>query len=270
MEDIPILKVNNAEVIKKQKEKLDKLKKERDEKKVQAALDRITKAAEKVREGVYEKDYNLLALCVHAAESLATVGEMSLAMEKVFGRYKAEVQTISGVYLREYRDVGDEKEMETFRKENQKKLALIKEKVDLFIKEDGRRPRLLLAKMGQDGHDRGQKVVASSFADLGFDVDIGPLFQSAEDVARMALENHVHVVGLSSLAAGHLTFTPSLRDALKKVDLEEVLIIVGGVVPPQDYPELKANGASLIFGPGTVLTDAAIELLDLLLKRIKK
>ena len=205
------------------------------------ALEALTKFAE-TGEG------NLLAGCVDAARAMATVGEMSDAMEKVFGRHQAEIKAITGVYR---------EEIETM----QKSLARVQELVETFETNEGRRPRILVAKVGQDGHDRGQKVIASAFADLGFDVDIGALFQTPDEAARQATENDVHIIGVSSLAASHLTLVPELREALEKQGRGDIMIVVGGVIPPQDYDELYAAGAKAIFGPGTVIADAAADLL---------
>jgi methylmalonyl-CoA mutase len=180
---------------------------------------------------------------------MATVGEISDAMEKIFGRHAAEVKAITGVY---------KKEMGTM----QKSLARVQEQVEMFEGHEGRRPRILVAKVGQDGHDRGQKVIASAFADLGFDVDIGALFQTPEEAARQAIENDVHIVGVSSLAASHLTLVPELCNALEALGRGDIMIVVGGVIPPQDYEELYAAGAKAIFGPGTVISDAAADLLE--------
>ena len=240
-EPIEVLKVDNAEVRARQIEKLQRLRAERNEGETQAALDALTKCAE-------TGDGNLLDLSVKAARAKATVGEISLAMEKVFGRHKAEIKSISGVYKREAGAMS-----ETIEK--------VQKLVEHFEENDGRRPRILVAKMGQDGHDRGQKVIASAFADLGFDVDIGPLFQTPEEAARQAVENDVHVVGVSSLAAGHLTLVPALKKALAEEGREDIMIVVGGVVPPQDYDELYASGASAIFPPGTVIAEAAVDLI---------
>ena len=181
---------------------------------------------------------------------MATVGEISMALEKVYGRHEAEVRSIRGVYAREA--MGNNA------------VEAVRKRVEAFEKRTGRRPRILIAKMGQDGHDRGQKVVASAYADMGFDVDIGALFQTPQESARQAVENDVHVVGVSSLAAGHLSLVPALVKALKDLGREDVLVVVGGVIPPQDYQALFDAGASAIFGPGTVISDAAGKLLDLL------
>lgn len=236
-EELEVLKVDNEEVRAKQIEKLKRLREERNEEDTQAALKALEDAA---RSG----EGNLLDLCVKAARVKASVGEMSLAMENAFGRHKAEIKSIAGVYKRE---VGEMSES----------ISKIEQLVEAFEENDGRRPRILVAKMGQDGHDRGQKVIASAFADLGFDVDIGPLFATPEEAARQAVENDVHIVGVSSLAAGHLTLVPALKKALADEGREDIMIVVGGVVPPQDYDELYASGASAIFPPGTVISEAA-------------
>jgi methylmalonyl-CoA mutase len=239
--DISILKVDNRAVRRQQLEKLARLKAERDEAAVQGALDALTRSAE-------TGTGNLLEGAVAAARVKATVGEISYALEKVFGRHRAEVSAITGVYKAEMGRMDGS-------------ITRIKELIDQFETEHGRRPRILVAKMGQDGHDRGQKVIASAFADLGFDVDIGPLFQTPEEAARQAVENDVHIVGVSSLAAGHLTLVPALREALEEQDRGDIMIVVGGVIPPQDYPALHEAGAKAIFGPGTPIAEAAIDLL---------
>ncbi|MBL6599106.1 MAG: methylmalonyl-CoA mutase [Alphaproteobacteria bacterium] len=238
---VDVLKVDNASVRRQQLDKLARLRAERDPAAVSAALDALTKAAE-TGEG------NLLALGVEAARAKATVGEISDALEKIWGRHVAETKTVSGVY-------GGELGTETGA------AAKVLERVEAFEAAEGRRPRILIAKMGQDGHDRGQKVIASAFADLGFDVDIGPLFQTPEEAARQAVENDVHIIGASSLAAGHLTLVPELRDHLAKLGREDIMIVVGGVVPPQDFDALYEAGATAIFPPGTVIADAAQDLL---------
>jgi len=240
-EMVDVLKVDNASVRRQQLDKLARLRAERDPAAVSAALDALTKAAE-TGEG------NLLALGVEAARAKATVGEISDALEKIWGRHVAETKTVSGVY-------GGELGTETGA------AAKVLERVEAFEAAEGRRPRILIAKMGQDGHDRGQKVIASAFADLGFDVDIGPLFQTPEEAARQAVENDVHIIGASSLAAGHLTLVPELRDHLAKLGREDIMIVVGGVVPPQDFDALYEAGATAIFPPGTVIADAAQDLL---------
>ncbi len=239
--DIAILKVDNRAVRRQQLDKLTRLRAERDEAKVKQALDALTQYAE-------TGTGNLLEGAVEAARAKATVGEISYALEKVYGRHRADVSAITGVYKAEIGRMDGS-------------LNRIKELIDQFETEHGRRPRILVAKMGQDGHDRGQKVIASAFADLGFDVDIGPLFQTPEEAARQAVENDVHIVGVSSLAAGHLTLVPALREALEEQGRGDIMIVVGGVIPPQDYPALYEAGAKAIFGPGTSIADAAIDLL---------
>ena len=243
-ENIEVLKVENAQVRKRQLDKLARLKAERDGDVTDAALADLTQAA---RSG----EGNLLALSVAAARAGATVGEISLAMEQAFGRHVAEIRAISGVYAGE---MG----------EGANSIEAVRARIAGFAEREGRRPRILIAKMGQDGHDRGQKVIATAFADLGFDVDIGPLFQTPPEAARQAVENDVHVVGASSLAAGHLTLVPELRAELDKLGRQDILIVVGGVVPPQDYDALLDAGAKAVFPPGTVIAEAATGLLDAL------
>ena len=238
---IDILKVDNSAVRAAQLAKLTKLKAERDQVAVAAALEALTAGA--------RSDANLLSLSIEAARAKATVGEISLALEHVFGRHRAEIRTISGVYKREAGMGGEAM---------QRVLAA----TESFARHEGRRPRILVAKMGQDGHDRGQKVIASAFADLGFDVDIGPLFATPEEAARQAIENDVHIVGVSSLAAGHLTLVPALKQALLAEGRPDIMIVVGGVVPPQDHAALKAAGAAAIFPPGTVIAEAAETVLN--------
>jgi methylmalonyl-CoA mutase len=238
---IDVLEIDNQEVRRKQIEKLEHIKAERKEAEVQEILDKITKLAENKGGG------NLLTLAVEAARKRATLGEISYAMEKVSGRHKATIRSISGVYQAE---VSDD---ENFR--------LAKEMANQFAEIEGRRPRIMVAKMGQDGHDRGAKVIATSFADLGFDVDIGPLFQTPEETARQAAENDVHIVGASSLAAGHKTLVPALIEELKKLGREDIMVIAGGVIPAQDYQYLYDAGVKGIFGPGTVISIAAQKIL---------
>ena len=240
--DIAILKVDNRSVRRQQLDQLVRLKSERDEAELQSALDALTESA-KTGKG------NLLEGAVRAARAKATVGEISYALEKVYGRHRAEVSAVTGVYKAEMGRMDGS-------------LTRLKALIDSFEHEHGRRPRILVAKMGQDGHDRGQKVIASAFADLGFDVDIGPLFQTPDEAARQAVENDVHIVGVSSLAAGHLTLVPALREALEALGRSDIMVVVGGVIPPQDYPELYEAGAKAIFGPGTSIADAAIDLLQ--------
>ncbi|MBX7115660.1 MAG: methylmalonyl-CoA mutase [Myxococcaceae bacterium] len=240
-EPVPVLKVDNASVRKTQIARLEKLRRERDEKQTVATLEALTACAE-------GQGGNLLELAIAAARARASVGEITFALEKVWGRHQAEIKAIAGVYARE---VG----------ETSSTVEKLRERTGAFAAREGRRPRILIAKMGQDGHDRGQKVIASAFADLGFDVDIGPLFQTPEETARAAVENDVHAVGASSLAAGHLTLVPALRQALADLGRPDILVVVGGVIPPDDYPLLKAAGAAEIFGPGTVIAEAAAALL---------
>ncbi|MER7863657.1 methylmalonyl-CoA mutase [Amycolatopsis japonica] len=238
-EQIDVLKVDNAGVRAQQLEKLRRLREERDEDATQDALRRLTAGA--------ESDGNLLALAIDAARAKATVGEISDSLEKIWGRHSGQIRTISGVYREE---VGKTENVERAR-----------ELVESFAQEEGRRPRILVAKMGQDGHDRGQKVIATGFADIGFDVDVGPLFSTPGEVARQAIEADVHVIGVSSLAAGHLSLVPALRAELAEQGREDIIVVVGGVIPPQDYDELRAAGAAAIFGPGTVIAEAAIDLI---------
>jgi methylmalonyl-CoA mutase len=242
---LEILEVDNTAVLHSQMKRLEKLRTERNEEDVQQALDTITKATE-TGEG------NLLELSIKAARVRASLGEISYAIEKVVGRHKAVIRSISGVYSSEF---SDKEQIE-----NVRKLA------DRFEEVEGRRPRILVAKMGQDGHDRGAKVISTAFADMGFDVDIGPLFQTPDETARQAVENDVHIVGVSSLAAGHKTLVPKLSEELKKLGREDIMIIAGGVIPPQDYQFLKENGATEIFGPGTVIPAAAEKILKDLLE----
>jgi methylmalonyl-CoA mutase len=243
-ERIDVLKVDNRSVRAQQVEKLRRLRAERDEAACAVALEALTRAAGDPQPGL---DGNLLKLSIDAARASATVGEISDALEKVFGRYTGQIRTISGVYAQE---AGDSEGVQR-----------MQEAVAAFEQHEGRRPRILVAKMGQDGHDRGQKVIATAFADLGFDVDVGPLFQTPEEVAQQAVESDVHVVGVSSLAAGHLTLVPGLRDALAGQGRDDIMIVVGGVIPPQDFEELRAAGAAAIFPPGTVIPEAALGLM---------
>src|SRR6185436_15536954 len=248
---IEVLKVDNSRVRVEQIAKLQQLRAERDPAAIEAALEALTKAAQGDgrRRGGSEGSGNLLELAIDAARAKATVGEISDALEKVWGRHQAEIRTIAGVYRDEV-GVG-----------NITPLSAATELVGKFAEADGRRPRILVAKMGQDGHDRGQKVIATAFADIGFDVDVGSLFSTPDEVARQAADNDVHVVGVSSLAAGHLTLVPALRDALAEVGRPDIMVVVGGVIPPGDFDELYAAGATAIFPPGTVIADAAIGLL---------
>jgi methylmalonyl-CoA mutase len=255
-EAIEVLKVDNAQVLAGQKAKLEELRSSRDDREVGEALSRLTDAARAAVEGRRDSslDSNLLKLAVDAARAKATVGEISDALEKVYGRHAGQVRTISGVYREEAGASGP--------------LDETRRMAEAFADAEGRRPRILVAKMGQDGHDRGQKVIATAFADLGFDVDVGPLFQTPDEVARQAVEADVHVVGVSSLAAGHLTLVPALRDALAELGADDVLIVVGGVIPPDDVPTLKEMGAAAVFPPGTVIAEAAQDLLRTLSARL--
>jgi methylmalonyl-CoA mutase len=239
--EIELLKVDNNAVRTQQLEKLERLRAERNEADVQAALTALTNGA--------SGDANLLELAVAAARQKATVGEISDAMEKVFTRHRAEIRAISGVYRAEAQSVN-------------RNIDRVLQMVEGFETNEGRRPRILIAKMGQDGHDRGQKVIASAFADLGFDVDIGALFATPEEAARQALENDVHIVGVSSLAAGHLTLVPELRAALETQGRGDIMVVVGGVIPPADYDALFAAGAKAVFGPGTNIPEAAADLIE--------
>lgn len=243
--DFEILEVDNTQVRKEQVQRLQELKASRDANAVNVSLAELTRAASSGKG-------NLLELAINAARHRATLGEISTAMETAFGRYKASVKSISGVYSGEMK--------------NESAFDEVRKLSDRFAALDGRRPRILVAKMGQDGHDRGAKVIATSFADLGFDVDIGPLFQTPEEVAMQAAENDVHIVGASSLAGGHKTLIPELVKALKKIGRDDILVVAGGVIPQQDYDFLYKNGASFIFGPGTVITDAAKDILNKMIK----
>jgi methylmalonyl-CoA mutase len=245
-EEIDIRQVDNSAVRAKQIQRLEALRASRDESEVRAALGGLRRCAE-------SGAGNLLAFAVEAARARCTVGEISLAMEEVFGRHKANIHAIRGVYKAELG--GKDGDM-----------MKLRGVVETFEGLEGRRPRILLAKMGQDGHDRGQKVIATAFADLGFDVDIGPLFQTPEETAMQAVENDVHVVGVSSLAGGHLTLVPDLRDHLAALGRADIMVVVGGVVPPQDHEALYEMGAAAIFGPGTVISTAALELVERLVE----
>jgi methylmalonyl-CoA mutase len=245
-QEIEVLKVENTRVRAEQIAKLQQLRADRDPAAVDAALAELSRAA--------DGEGNLLALAIDAARAKATVGEISDALEKVWGRHQAEIRTIAGVYRDEVGRVSN--------------ISSATELVEKFAEADGRRPRILVAKMGQDGHDRGQKVIATAFADIGFDVDVGSLFSTPDEVARQAADNDVHVVGVSSLAAGHLTLVPALRDALAEVGRPDIMIVVGGVIPLGDFDELYVAGATAIFPPGTVIADAAIGLLQKLAERL--
>lgn len=243
---IDILDVDNAKVRDQQITRLKKLRAERNELEVQNALNALTEAA-RTGKG------NLLELSVNAARVRASLGEISLALEKIFGRYKANIRSIAGVYSKEI--------------SMDKDFAKARELADKFAEQDGRRPRIMVAKMGQDGHDRGAKVIATGFADMGFDVDIGPLFQTPAEAAKQAVENDVHVLGVSSLAAGHKTLVPQVITELKKYGREDILVVAGGVIPQQDYDFLYKSGVAFIFGPGTVIAKSAIDILEKLMKK---
>ncbi|HAI17291.1 MAG TPA: methylmalonyl-CoA mutase, partial [Xanthomarina gelatinilytica] len=241
---ISTLEVDNQTVRNSQIERLNTIKAKRDSKKVKQTLSNLTQAA---RSG----ENNLLALAIEAARERATLGEISDALETVFGRYKAQIKSFSGVYSKEIK--------------NDDSFSKAKQLADTFAEQDGRRPRIMIAKMGQDGHDRGAKVVATGYADVGFDVDIGPLFQTPEEAAKQAVENDVHILGVSSLAAGHKTLVPQVIEALKKYGRDDIMVVVGGVIPKQDYQYLFDAGAVAVFGPGTKISDAAIQILDILI-----
>jgi methylmalonyl-CoA mutase len=242
---IDTLEVDNSAVRSAQLARLEQLRKNRDENKVQSSLAAITKAAE-------NKDGNLLELAIDAARNRASLGEISDAMEHVFGRHQAVIRMISNVYSSEYANMDD--------------IEKVRALTDKFAESEGRRPRILIAKMGQDGHDRGAKVVATAYADMGFDVDMGPLFQTPEETARQAVENDVHVIVMSSLAAGHKTLLPQLIEELKKLGREDIMVTVGGVIPAADYDFLYQHGAAAIFGPGTRLPEAATLMMHKLMQ----
>lgn len=246
-EPIDILDIDNTLVRQKQIERINKIKAERNEEEVQRHLERLTKAAATGEE-------NLLAVAVDAARARATLGEISDAIEKVCGRHQAVIRSISGVYSSNFSD--------------NELIEQVKQMTEEFLENEGRRPRILIAKMGQDGHDRGAKVVATGYADLGFDVDISPLFLTPQEAAQMAVENDVHCVGVSSLAAGHKTLVPELIEELKKLGREDIIVVVGGVIPAQDYEFLYENGVSAIFGPGTVIPVAAIKIIEEIYRRL--
>lgn len=257
-DEIDVLKVDNSSVRAQQLDKLRRLREERDEAEVGRALAALTEAAGRESKADEALTNNLLAAAVDAARAKATVGEISDAMEKVFDRHSGQIRTIQGVYRNEAAGSADAAGL----------MERVNQRVDDFTEAEGRRPRILVAKMGQDGHDRGQKVIATAFADLGFDVDVGPLFQTPTEVAVQAVEADVHVVGVSSLAAGHLTLVPALREELAALDRDDIMIVVGGVIPPQDFEALREAGASAIFPPGTVIAEAAVDLLDQLEERL--
>ncbi len=264
---ITTLEIDNQTVRNAQIERLKKIKSERNSEKAKAALSKLTEAAKylvnsknsglkqnkynNVKDPHLREDYNLLALAVEAARQRATLGEISDALEAEFGRHKAQIKSFSGVYSKEIKDD------ESFKR--------AQELANVFAEQDGRRPRIMIAKMGQDGHDRGAKVVATGYADVGFDVDIGPLFQTPQEAAKQAVENDVHILGVSSLAAGHKTLVPQVIDALKAYGRDDIMVIVGGVIPKQDYQYLFDAGAIAVFGPGTKISDAAIKILEILI-----
>ncbi len=238
--DFDILEVDNDAVHKSQIDRINSVKANRNNAKVAEILVRLEEAA--------RSDDNLLAICIEAAEARVTLGEMSKAIENVFGRFQAQNATISGVYLKEV--------------QNNEKVIAARKAADVFAVKDGRRPRILVAKMGQDGHDRGAKIIATAFADLGFDVDIGPLFQTPAEVAKQAMENDVHILGVSSLAAGHKTLMPQVIGELKKQGMDDIIVVAGGVIPEQDYEFLYDNRVDFVFGPGTVIAEAALDILN--------
>jgi methylmalonyl-CoA mutase len=242
---LPVREIDNSAVRAQQIARLNNVKAKRDSTKVNVALNGLAEGA--------RRNGNLLELAVEAARARATVGEISDAMEKVFGRHRASIRAISGVYGSAY--------------EGDNQFASLRGDVEAFAKEEGRRPRIYVAKMGQDGHDRGAKVIATAFADLGFDVDIGPLFQTPDETAKAAIESDVHVIGVSSQAAGHKTLVPQLLDELRKQNADDILVIVGGVIPQQDYGFLKNAGVAAIFGPGTNIPEAAACILQLIRTR---
>jgi methylmalonyl-CoA mutase len=251
---LDVLRVDNDDVYKQQVAKLERLRAERNDDDVRRALEALTRAAE--AGSSQDLDNNLLKLSVDAARAKATVGEISDAIEKVWGRHQAVIRTISGVYRDETAAAGDTATQQVL------------EATEAFEEEEGRRPRILVAKMGQDGHDRGQKVVVSAFADLGFDVDVGPLFSTPEEVAQQAVDADVHIVGVSSLAAGHLTLLPALKKALEDLGRDDIMVVIGGVIPPDDVPTLQEMGAAAVFLPGTVIAQSALELLDKLRQQL--
>ncbi len=260
-DNLDVLRVDNAAVLSSQLAKLERLRAERDPDAVRRALAALTDAAgtdTRDSSGRSSMETNLLALSVEAARAKATVGEISEALEKVWGRHQAVIRTISGVYRSEAGQ--SERGNET--------VARVLAATAEFEEQEGRRPRILVAKMGQDGHDRGQKVIVSAFADLGFDVDVGPLFSTPQEVAQQAVDADVHIVGVNSLAAGHLTLVPALRDALAEHGRDDIMVVVGGVIPPDDVPVLEEMGAAAVFPPGTVIADSALTLLERLAERL--
>ncbi len=247
---LDVLRVDNDDVYRQQVAKLERLRAERNDDDVRSALEALTRSAEQgPRQGSLEG--NLLALAVDAARAKATVGEISDALEKVYGRHQAVIRTISGVFRDESANAGEGGSLVT----------QVLEATEEFEEAEGRRPRILVAKMGQDGHDRGQKVIVSAFADMGFDVDVGPLFSTPEEVAQQAVDADVHIVGVSSLAAGHLALLPALREALAEQGRPDIMVVIGGVIPPDDVPTLREMGAAEVFLPGTVIAESALSLL---------
>ena len=242
-EEISFLEIDNDQVRKNQISRLKAIKATRNEEKIKMVLDELYHAAK-------NKNKNLLDLSVKAAKERATIGEISLALEKAYGRYKSEIKSFTGVYKEKMKD-------------NKSYKKAVKHS-DEFAEMDGRRPRILIAKVGQDGHDRGAKVIATSFADIGFDVDIGPLFQTPFEVAKQAVENDVHIVGISSLAGGHKTLVPELINELEKFKRKDIIVVVGGVIPKKDYKFLISKGVSAIFGPGSNIGETAISILEIL------
>jgi len=243
---VDILNIDNSAVRESQIQRLEQVRSNRDQEACRAALDALTRAA-------HDESGNLLALAVEAARARATVGEISDALEKIYSRHRAVTHSIAGVYRSAYEGDGD--------------FASISKKVDSFAESQGRRPRMLVCKLGQDGHDRGAKVIATAFADIGFDVDIGPLFQTPEEAVREAIENDVHVIGISSQAAGHKTLVPQVIEELKREGVEDIIVVCGGVIPPQDYEEMLGFGVSAIYGPGTNILLAAHDVLRIILDR---
>ena len=240
---VELLDVDNTAVRTAQIERLERIRRLRGAGRVEATLAALTNAAK-------SGDGNLLALVIEAVRARATIGEISDALEKVFGRYRAQIRAVSGVYGGQY--------------ENDDAFRRVQREIEAFAREEGRRPRMLVAKLGQDGHDRGAKIIATAFADIGFDVDIGPLFQTPEEAARQAVENDVHIVGVSTHAAGHKTLVPALIEALKREGAGDILVVCGGVIPPKDYAFLKRAGVAAIYGPGTNIPNAAAEILSLI------
>jgi methylmalonyl-CoA mutase len=244
--DVDLLEIDNAVVRETQIKRLKLIRKTRHQNVCKEALENLRQAAK-------QEDKNLLALSIEAVRARATVGEVSDALEDVFTRYQSQVRPITGVYGSAYK--GDEE------------FLRIREEIEIFYETEGRRPRMLVAKLGQDGHDRGARIIASAFADLGFEVDLGPMFQTPKEAAREAVENDVHVIGVSSQAASHKTLVPQLIDAMKKAGAEDILVVCGGVIPPQDHEFLFSHGVAAVYGPGTNIPAAAAEIIDIIRKR---